>query len=294
MMLSVTRVAVPGLEFAQVLVSAMVRLKKAKLAPMELAPSGASGVTSVNVALNAVMGPSHVTENASELGPVWAIQLSVKSAATVIVLAGQIGQNGQFVVSPVVKENIIELENVAVLENARVMLSIAVFVTWVTVQPGLSGRIGPSALLNVTEETEVEAENVMAVTTVLVLIAMLWNVTFELVPTGQLGVSGPLVVSPVGKGLGQNPDNVRATVNAKDYQIQMNPVTTDLAPHGLNGATGILARSVVVVVIALDLVTVTERENALRDTLSKKDAVHWRIAEYIVSGLSGHLAVTRV
>ena len=76
--------------------------------------------------------------------------------------------------------------------------------------------------------------------------------------------------------------------------MQMSPVTMNPALHGPNGATGTLAQSVVVVVIALDLVTVTERENALRDTLSKKDAVHWRIAEYIVSGLSGHLAVTRV
>lgn len=195
--LSATRVTAYGLELAPSLESATARLTKPKLVLMDPAPSGANGVISESAALSAEMGPNLEKDNASESEPVMATQVNVKCVATGIALDGQTGQNGQFVVSPVARENIIELESVVVSANAKVMLSIVAFVTWVTVQPGPSGRIGASVLLSATEEIEVEAESVMAVTIAPVQIAMLWNATFALVLTGQFGVSGRLAISPV-------------------------------------------------------------------------------------------------
>ena len=113
-MLSAMRAAANGLELVPLPVNAMARPKKANLARMEPVPSGASGVTSVNAALNAAMALSRAKESASESAPVTVTQVNVKSVAMVTVLAGQIGRNGQFVVSLVAKDNITELENVAV------------------------------------------------------------------------------------------------------------------------------------------------------------------------------------
>ena len=76
--------------------------------------------------------------------------------------------------------------------------------------------------------------------------------------------------------------------------MQMSPVTMNPALHGPNGATGTLAQSVVVVVIALDLVTVKGRENVPTVTPSKKDGAHLRTAKFIASGLSGRPAAIRV